>query len=89
MIHQRFLKSYKGLFLDLDEGKFQLSPTKVTIEPHLEMSYNLAMPAKIIFFCHEVFLHRIVNSDGSKPRPPVLRREVKPLCVTCARCLSH
>ena len=28
---------------------------EVTIEPHLEMSYNLAMPAKIIFYCHQVF----------------------------------
>ena len=29
-------------------------PPEVTIEPHLEMSYNLAMPARIAFYCHKV-----------------------------------
>ena len=29
-------------------------PPEVTIEPHLEMSYNLDMPARIAFYCHQV-----------------------------------
>jgi len=28
-------------------------PPEVTIEPHLEMSYNKAMPGKIMFYCHQ------------------------------------
>ena len=35
---------------------YYLHKYEVTIEPHLEMSYNLSMPSKIIFYCHEVFL---------------------------------
>ena len=27
-------------------------PPEVTIEPHLEMSYNKEMPGKIMFYCH-------------------------------------
>jgi len=28
-------------------------PPEVTIEPHLEMSYNKEMPGKIMFYCHQ------------------------------------
>ena len=29
-------------------------PPEVTIEPHLEMSYNQDMPGRIVFYCHKV-----------------------------------
>ena len=29
-------------------------PPEVTIEMHLEMSYNRDMPARIYFYCHKV-----------------------------------
>ena len=28
-------------------------PPEVTIEPHLEMSYNKDMPGRIMFYCHQ------------------------------------
>ena len=33
-------------------------PPEVTIEPHLEMSYDQAMPANILFYCHQVVTGR-------------------------------
>ena len=68
---------------------YYLHKYEVTIEPHLEMSYNLSMPSKIIFYCHEVFADRqVVNTDSSNVRPLILRRVVKPLCATCVGCLT-
>ena len=66
---------------------YYLHKYEVTIEPHLEMSYNLSMPSKIIFYCHEVFVDKqVVNTDFSNRRPLIPRRVVKPLCATCAGC---
>ena len=32
-------------------------PPEVTIEPHLEMSYNADMPGRIMFYCHQAPQH--------------------------------
>ena len=42
-------------------------PPEVTIEMHLEMSYNRDMPARIYFYCHKVHWH---------PAPQSLARPV-------------
>ena len=58
-------------------------PPEVTIEMHLEMSYNRDMPARIYFYCHKVprstalqFLSTVV------PRPHQWRMAGQSLSAT-------